>query len=219
MKVYEIFSSINGEVSGRIYQGRMCTFLRLAGCNLKCKYCDTKKSRPLDSGGDVSIKEIADRIIELDNPYITITGGEPGLQIKEIHKLINYLHKKNSDFQFILETNGSIRFSRGLMGLFQAIVMDYKLPSSGMESKMNLENFDFLSPDLDIVKFVIQDKKDFDRALEVRNHLKEKTNIEDFAFSPSHEKLSAKELYNWLKKAKINDAILNVQIHKLIGLR
>lgn len=207
-KVISIFESIDGEVNG-FHQGALTTFIRMSGCNLRCKYCDTTYS--FTGGNDMTLDEVVDCVCRLKPRKITITGGEPLIYDEMLH-LINKLILKHG-FKVSVETNGT------LPKLFHdanlSWVFDYKLPSSGMEHKMRVENFVGLSKSTDWVKFVISDEQDFERALEVREIL-EKSGVEtNFAYSPVPEFSTDKLLQLLLTHGK-GDEVLSIQIHKLI---
>jgi organic radical activating enzyme len=95
MRVAEIFCSIQGEGPA---MGRPATFVRLAGCNLKCEGCDTDH----DSWRDMPPDEV---LREISGERIVITGGEPTLQMEELSRLIDLLHKVGKEVH--LETNGT----------------------------------------------------------------------------------------------------------------
>lgn len=84
MRVNEIFYSIQGE--GR-YTGTPAIFIRLAGCNLRCDFCDTEH-QPYQ---DLTEEEIMRQIADFPTSHVVITGGEPMLQITQslIHRLRN----------------------------------------------------------------------------------------------------------------------------------
>ena len=109
MRIQEIFTGVSGEC-GMFRQGSWCTFIRLAGCNLRCKWCDTIKAQKRDSGKEMEISEVVDEIKRKGNNQILLTGGEPLLQQKEVIQLIDSF---NYEYQFQIETNGSI-FSNDL---------------------------------------------------------------------------------------------------------
>ena len=102
MRVSEMFSSIQGEGN---FLGVPATFIRFVGCNLKCSFCDTKKTwEGKPESTEMSIEEIVTRAISLDNPLIVITGGEPCLQV-HLQELIDQLRIRN--FHVAIETNGT----------------------------------------------------------------------------------------------------------------
>lgn len=101
--VIEVFSSIQGE---GLFIGKRQIFIRFAGCNLDCKYCDTNKSKTISSGIKTSIKDLHAKVSDLITPdfhAISFTGGEPLLQadyIKKFHEM--------KDYPMLLETNGTL---------------------------------------------------------------------------------------------------------------
>lgn len=144
MKVSEIFRSLQGE--GR-QQGRPCTFVRCAGCNLSCRWCDTAYAR--GTGPDMPVQEIIDRVHALGSSYVCITGGEPLLQEREVVTLAGHLHDEGARVE--IETNGTRDFSS--LQPFAAICMDVKCPSSGEKSNLSLLS---LLTSEDSVKFVVE---------------------------------------------------------------
>lgn len=218
MRVFSVFRSFNGECSSQ-HQGSLCTFIRLAGCNLNCSWgsvkCDTPYAQSPEAGNDMSIPKIMMEVFKLHCKNIVITGGEPLLQ-NEIYGLIECLKEKGCNIS--IETNGSL-FIPYIEGV--SWVADWKCKSSGMEKFMNIENFVNLSC-LDIVKFVIADREDFDGALHTIERLDklygELFVLPRFAFSPIDRKMSA-QIIEWMKENKTLcniGAVFSLQIHKVI---
>ena len=148
MKIVEIFTSLQGEGKN---QGKPCLFIRLAGCNLQCRWCDTPESR---SGGREMNRDIVlEQVWRINPPYVCITGGEPLLQADDLEKLASSLHKKGTVID--IETNGTIGFSR--LQPYASICMDVKCPSSGEKSDLSL--LVAIRPQ-DSVKFVVRDEAD-----------------------------------------------------------
>ncbi len=224
MIVRKIFQSIDGEVN-YFHQGRISTFIRFAGCNFfgkgpnddGCQYCDTVYAQSPDSGYFMSVEDIIDEVVKLGSPNVTITGGEPLLQNKEeMRTLLNLL--VFGGFKISVETNGSFPILSILEGLHTPAIcwiMDYKLSSSGMEDKMDLTNFLSLQ-EKDFIKFVVQDQEDFFRASVIRKKLKGLGCKATFAFSSVFGKIEPSQLVEWLKGSQILDAVLNVQLHKIL---
>lgn len=108
MKVIEIFESIQGEGH---WMGIPVVFVRLAGCNLHCPWCDTKESWG-DVGTEMSIDEIVEKIDSYRSATVVITGGEPTVQ-PDLPNLAKRLRSQNYDV--CLETNGTnpIRWEDG----------------------------------------------------------------------------------------------------------
>lgn len=224
LKVAEIFTSIDGEVNGFSGSGQFSTFIRLAGCNLHCAYCDTPCARDGSTFVDMQIDEIVEGI---EHPYkVTITGGEPMLQKESLYVLIHDL--VINGYQVTLETNGSYIVKRHEIIIPELwdelrIVMDYKLPSSGVEHEMLYkEAFERLSP-FDVIKFVINDSTDYDRALEIVDKFKSDAKK---VFSPVYPsgQITPKELIDTMLKDKREgklawDVDFSVQVHKLLGVQ
>mgnify|MGYP002863564833 CR=1 FL=1 len=171
-RVVEIFASINGE-SRRA--GAPAVFVRLAGCNVRCTYCDTLWAlEPNVAYTPMTEDDIYDKILSYGITNVTITGGEP-----LISKGIDLLFKKLSEDERLyveVETNGSIPI-KPYLGIKNrpSFTLDYKLPGSGVERAMCMENFE-VCESMDTVKFVCSDEADLQRALEIirQYHLDER---------------------------------------------
>jgi 7-carboxy-7-deazaguanine synthase len=155
MRIAEIFRSLQGE--GR-NQGKPCLFIRLAGCNLHCHWCDTPYAQA--GGSEMNIHAIVEQVSRLNPPYVCITGGEPLLQADNLEPLLISLHTRGTVID--IETNGTINFAR--MQPYASICMDVKCPSSGYQSNLTL--LDILRPQ-DSVKFVVKDQTDCQYAREI----------------------------------------------------
>ena len=150
LQVCEIFRSIQGESS---FAGRPCTFVRLTGCNLRCRWCDT--SYAYDGGVEMTADEVLARIATFDAGLIEFTGGEPLLQPEAVN-LANRLAA--SGRRVLVETNGSLDIS--VLGPETVAIVDMKGPSSGEAVRMDLANLDRLR-ERDEVKFVIGHRGDY----------------------------------------------------------
>ncbi len=148
MIVSEIFRSLQGEGKN---QGRPCTFIRLAGCNLRCAWCDTPYAR--EGGEEMSVTQVLDRVWLLRGTHICITGGEPLLQREEVLKLLEKFDLHGYTVE--IETNGTCDFRE--MQAYASICMDVKCPSSGEKSDLSL--LAYITP-RDCVKFVVADEDD-----------------------------------------------------------
>ena len=148
MKVTEIFRSLQGEGKN---QGRGCLFIRFAGCNLNCHWCDTEYSRT--GGREIGPDEILEQVWRINPPYICITGGEPLMQAAELEPLLASLHTRGA--QIDIETNGTYPFTR--LQPYASICMDVKCPSSGEQSDLSLL---YCIRPQDSVKFVLMDETD-----------------------------------------------------------
>lgn len=210
-KVVEKFVSINGE--GRLC-GQLAVFIRFAGCNLNCSYCDTTWANEKDVPYELmSSEDIYEYIKSTEVKNVTLTGGEPLLQ-EDILELLKKLSKDKELFVEI-ETNGSI-----LLNKFSdlenppSFTMDYKLPSSNMEDKMSLENFKYLTK-RDTIKFVSGSCEDLEKVKYLIDKFKltEKTNV---YISPVFGKIEMDKIVEFMKNNKMNGVNLQIQMHKVI---
>jgi organic radical activating enzyme len=156
--------------------------------------------------------------LELSTPNVTITGGEPLVQMQDLRNLIETIIREY-DHKISVETNGTLSVLP-LLGLC-SFVMDIKPPSSGMPDFVQyrnraLENAFHLTED-DWIKFPVQNDLDFVQALSEVRMLEEANNEARLAFSAVHP-LTHKELLDWLFKEDLGDIVLNVQLHKIIGV-
>lgn len=121
-KIAEIFGSIQGE---GIYQGIRQIFIRFYGCNLSCRFCDTR----LNFYRKYSINDLLKRIDSYNGNYhsISLTGGEPLLQVNFLKDFLSKLKKR----RIYLETNGTLPEELAkIIDKIDIISMDIKLPSS-----------------------------------------------------------------------------------------
>lgn len=210
-KVVEKFISINGE---GVKAGQLTVFIRFQGCNLDCSYCDTSWANKIDADYVyMDEEEIYDYIIETGIKNVTLTGGEPLLQ-KSISSLLEKL-SQNELISVEIETNGSVLLKE-FYELKHApiITMDYKLPSSGMEQYMLLDNFKYLKKE-DTVKFVVGSSDDLDKAKNVIENYK-LTDICHVYISPVFGEIENKEIVEFLIDNKLNDVNMQLQMHKII---
>jgi 7-carboxy-7-deazaguanine synthase len=204
LKVCEIFTSIQGEST---YAGLPCTFVRLAGCNLRCCYCDTQYS--YGNGIEMIPGDIISRVRLAGVALVEITGGEPLLQKEETRLLTADLLEEG--YQVLIETNGSC----SIQGIDKraVIILDVKTPGSGMSAAMDFSNFDRLKPS-DEIKFVICDRTDYDWSKDVvaQYGLTDKAKV---LFSPALGMIAPAHLAKWIVDDRLQ-VRLNVQIHKYI---
>ena len=208
MQVIEKFVSINGE---GLRQGELAIFLRFASCNLRCSYCDTRYSFENPVYTDESIDEIIEYVNKQNVKNITLTGGEPLIQ-KDIEELMKRL--SDLGYRIEIETNGSIDISKFLGIKNVSFTLDYKLPVSMMESKMNLDNYKYITKK-DSVKFVCGTQEDLDKALFIMNKydLINKTNC---MLSPVFGMIELPKMVDFMVEHNLNDVRLCLQIHKVI---
>ena len=211
MRVVEIFDSIDGE---GVRVGELTTFIRLAGCNLRCSYCDTPYALKCSDGEEMSINDIVKQAQDIGYRNITLTGGEP-LLMPEAFDLIEALEK--AGFYVNIETNGSRDITKALEYENVIVTMDYKTPDSGVEKSMRVENFELLR-EQDVLKFVVTEN-DLPRVKEII----QKYDIQKpyIYLSPVFEKINPAEIVEFLKElhkkgVNTNKIRVQLQIHKYI---
>ena len=202
MRVTEIFHSIQGESS---HAGRPCVFVRLTGCNLRCRWCDSEYT--FTGGEKMSLDDVVARVRSYGCNLVEITGGEPLAQA-EAFELIAKLCDDN--YEVLIETSGSIDIAP--VDRRAKIILDVKCPGSGEAAKNRWENLDVLRPH-DEVKFVIAGRDDYDFA---RRVVAEK-NLDRWTvlFSPVWGELDMKTLAEWMLADRVT-ARLQTQLHKHI---
>ena len=208
MQVIEKFVSINGE---GMRQGELACFIRFAGCNLRCSYCDTKYSFENPAFVDEEIDEIINWVNNQNVKNITLTGGEPLIQ-KGIKELMIKLSKLG--YRIEIETNGSIDIKEFLNIKNVSFTLDYKLPVSLMEHKMNLDNYKYITKS-DSVKFVCGTNEDLLKAKEImlKYDLINKTNV---MISPVFNMIELPSIVDFMIDNNLNDVKYCLQIHKFI---
>jgi len=204
LTVFEIYASIQGEST---YVGRPCAFVRLAACDLRCVWCDTPYA--FTGGRKMTTDDVVVAVEALGVRLVEITGGEPLLQADAVPLMSRFLEL---GYTVLLETGGHIPLD-DVPDEVVAIV-DVKCPASGESERMHWPNLDQLSPH-DEVKFVIQDRADFEYACDVvdRHNLAARTAA--VLFSPVHGALAPSDLARWMLDRHV-PARLQLQAHKYI---
>jgi 7-carboxy-7-deazaguanine synthase len=203
VKVCEIFRSIQGESS---QAGLPFTFVRLSGCNLDCRWCDTPYARA--EGEEMSIDAILAKARAFPGTRVLVTGGEPLLQ-KETAALVGILIAHAFSVQ--VETNGS--YDVGEIPAGASRIVDVKCPSSGMEMSFRETNIEKMGPG-DELKFVVGNEGDF-RHAETRLRSWGKRLRSPVLFSPVHGACDPCALAGWLLDSAL-DARLQVPLHRIL---
>lgn len=202
VSVIEIFASIQGEST---FAGLPCVFVRTAGCNLRCEYCDTTYA--YEAGVDMSIQEVLETVASHGLPLVEVTGGEP-LHQENVPALISALLE--AGYKVLVETNGSYDISAADSRAVR--IVDIKCPSSGMSDRFNWKCLDHLTYQ-DQVKFVVGGREDY---LWAKRTLEES----DFRgaqvlFSPVHGAMEPSTLAAWILEDRL-PVRLHLQLHKYI---
>ena len=204
LDVIEIFKSIQGESTSA---GMPCIFIRLAGCNLRCTYCDTQYA--YEGGKKITIGEILEECVSLSCNLVAITGGEPLIQ-QETNILAEHL--SGEDFTVLVETNGSLPIVQLPLSVIK--IMDIKCPGSGESEKMDWSNIDDLSM-YDEVKFVISDRRDYEWSRDIVMKYDLCTCCYAVLFAPVFGVVEPRDLASWILEDSL-DVRLQLQQHKYI---
>jgi 7-carboxy-7-deazaguanine synthase len=208
--ISEIFYSIQGESTRA---GLPCLFIRLAGCNLRCSYCDAAYTWQ-EPGTAMRITDICATVAKIPDVLVEITGGEPLAQAG-VFPLMQAL--LDSGRRVLLETNGSLP----LCGIPDAItiIMDVKCPGSGMTAANLPENLVLLRERRnrqcsDEIKFVLCSRDDFHwaRAMVLQERL---DHVVPVLFSPVRPALEPTTLAQLLLDHRLN-VRLQLQLHTML---
>ena len=209
--VTEHFISINGEARRA---GELSCFLRLAGCNLCCNYCDTRWSCDPEAEAELMTEEELHSWVKKSGVRnITLTGGEP-LLAPEIDVLLRRLGQ-DPELRIEVETNGSISLAPFLeIPGDISFTMDLKCPGSGMAEHNRMENLALLR-NVDTVKFVVSDRTDlmWMREQVEKYQLAERCEV---YISPVFGRIDPQEIVEYIKEYTMNDVRAQLQLHKYI---
>lgn len=162
--VNEIFLSIQGEST---FAGWPCTFVRLAGCDSTCNWCDTRYAAD-EEGRTMTITETAACVEAMETPLVEITGGEP-LQQESVYTLMDRLC--DTGYTVLVETGGFLPVQK--VDPRVHIIIDIKTPSSGVSEKNCIENIERTVANSDRprenveFKMVIASRRDYEWAREM----------------------------------------------------
>ena len=211
--IVEKFLSVDGEGPS---SGELAIFIRFQGCNLRCSWCDTTYSWDKESIAEVlTAKEIYNYIKETRVTNVTLTGGEPLIQ-ENIDELLDILNK-DDNLKIHIETNGAVDiqpFKKKHKRNNISYIVDFKLPSSNMTNKMNLNNLNVVD-NSDVYKFVVGSNKDLEMAYEIiiKYDLTSKCLV---YLSPVSGNIDMEEIVEFMKDKKLNKVRLQAQLHKII---
>lgn len=204
LDVCEIFYSLQGEST---FAGLPCIFIRLSGCNLDCKWCDTRYAS--DEPVSMSVEEILEKTASWNCRLVEITGGEPLIQ-ENTRFLASELIRKG--FTVLMETNGS----RPVKDLPKACIkiMDIKCPSSSESDSFLFENLAGLN-EKDEIKFVVSDRADYDYAGSIIREKLGFMQAEKIHLSPVFGRIRPETIAGWMLEDNLR-ARLTLQQHKII---
>jgi|SRR5581483_7216847 len=204
LTVNEIFYSIQGEST---HAGRPCVFVRLTACDLRCAWCDTPYA--FTEGRRQSVDEVIAAVEQYGCGLVEITGGEPLLQ-EDVYELMQRLLAGGRTV--MLETGGHRPIDRVPREVIK--IVDVKCPASGESQKIHWPNLERLAPH-DEVKFVVQDRVDYEFARDVVIRLDLPKRCAAVLLSPVHGVLDPRVLAEWMLADRL-PARLQLQLHKLV---
>jgi 7-carboxy-7-deazaguanine synthase len=205
LRIKEIYRSIQGEST---WAGWPCIFVRTAGCDIRCTYCDEPHALVATGGEKLSVDEVLARVKALGTKLVELTGGEPLLQ-KAVPEIVEKLC--DSGHTVLIETGGHHDIS--VLDPRAHAIVDVKTPGSEMSQHNDLANLARLRPG-DELKFVLADRADYDWAVALlREHdLEHRVPVN---FSPVHGHLDPGDLASWIQADNL-EVRLNLQLHKYI---
>ncbi len=218
MVLIELYVSVQGESS---FAGLPCIFVRLAGCNLRCSWCDSEYT--FHGGEKFTLDQVEEKIAALAPvKLVEFTGGEPMLQERELLPMMDRLLDKG--YTLMIETSGE----RPLAKVPKAVhkIMDVKCPASGESGRFHPENLAALTS-RDEVKFVISDRADYEFARDFIQQYNLAERCGQILLSPAFTKtptsqrtadncvLDPRLLVEWMLADHL-PARLSLQIHKFI---
>lgn len=225
MRLIELYKSVQGESS---FTGVPCIFVRFAGCNLRCAWCDSEYT--FTGGKPFMEDEVVAQIEALACPLVEFTGGEPMLHSKDLLPLMQrLLNDETTKYTLMMETSGE----RPLEEVPTAVhkIVDVKCPGSGSAfGSFRMSNLDTLTA-RDEVKFVLRDRRDYEFARDfIREHLASKIaagTLGHILLSPAfiqhpsplrtadNMELDARDLVQWMLDDLL-PARLSLQVHKFV---
>ncbi|MGA7296399.1 MAG: 7-carboxy-7-deazaguanine synthase QueE [Rhodanobacteraceae bacterium] len=203
LRVSEVFHSIQGEADAA---GWPTVFVRLTGCPLRCRWCDTEYA--FHGGQWHDIDDILAEVARHGARHVCVTGGEPLAQ-KRCPLLLRHLC--DASYIVSLETSGALDVA--VVDDRVRKVLDLKAPGSG-ESERNLwSNLEHLNAH-DQIKIVLADREDFEwaRRMLAEHDLASRC---DVLLSPVAGKLEPRTLAEWILHERL-PVRFQMQMHKLL---
>lgn len=203
LRINEIFHSLQGEADS---VGFRTVFVRLTGCPLRCRYCDTEYA--FHAGDWRDLGSILESVREFDAPHVCVTGGEP---LAQPTCLVLLERLCDAGYDVSLETSGALSIAKVDPRVVR--VLDVKTPGSGEAARNKVENFAFLTP-RDQVKFVICSREDYEwsKAYVSEHALGKRCQV---LFSPSYTQVAPATLADWILADRL-PVRFQLQLHKVL---
>jgi len=203
LRVIEVYTSVQGEST---WAGLPCTFVRLAGCNLRCSWCDSEFT--FTGGQHLAIDDVVDQVAAAGVSLVEVTGGEPLVHRQAIPLMQRLLDRGH---RVLLETSGSLSIADVPDPVH--VILDLKPPDSGEEASNLWDNVPLLRPHHE-VKFVLASERDYRWARDViaARGLADRCPV---ILSPAWGLLDPAELVEWMLADRV-PARLGIQLHKVV---
>ncbi len=205
LRITEIFLSIQGESS---HAGRPCAFVRLTGCPMRCRWCDSVYT--FTGGERKTFDEIFARLAEFGCNLVEVTGGDPLAQ-KNVYPFITEL--LNRGYEVLIETGGF--FSTEKVDPRAKVILDVKCPASGESERNYWANLTRLNAEKDEIKFVIADFDDWNFARETIEKYDLENRAREILISPIFGIENLPAIAEAVAQSGLK-ARLNLQLHKYI---
>jgi 7-carboxy-7-deazaguanine synthase len=211
LNISELFYSIQGEST---YAGLPCVFIRLAGCNLRCQYCDARYTYD-EAHAAMALEVILSFVDGYPGAIVEITGGEPLLQENVLPLMAELVARKRT---VLLETNGSLPIAAVTPEV--VVIMDIKAPDSGSADSLAAGNIGAAKARNENIrgsceiKFVLTGKDDYSWARDLVKEHALHTSCPTL-FSPVKNELSPADLAAWILQDQLA-VRLQLQLHTLI---
>ena len=201
--INEIFYSIQGEST---FAGLPCVMVRLTGCQMRCRWCDTTYS--FYQGRWMTLEEVLEEVARHGCSLVEVTGGEPLLQ-PAVHPLLERLC--DGGYDVLLETGGGLAIDPVDPRVHR--IVDVKCPASGEAERNHWPNLDRLRAG-DQLKFVLASREDYEwaRDLVSRRELAASCAV---LFAPVHGELGLEALAGWVLEDRLPVRV-QAQLHKII---
>ena len=205
LRITEIFLSIQGEST---HAGRPCAFVRLTGCPMRCRWCDSEYT--FTGGERLGFDEIFARLKAFGCRLVEVTGGEPLAQ-KNVFPFITRLC--DAGYEVLIETGGFVSTEK--VDRRAKIILDVKCPASGESGRNHWANLERLRADTDEVKFVVADLDDWQFARRIIKEYDLENRAREVLISPVFGVQNLPEIAESVSRSGLQ-VRLNLQLHKYI---
>ena len=205
LRITEIFLSVQGESS---HAGRPCAFVRLTGCPMRCRWCDSEYT--FTGGSRLGFDEIFAQLEDFGCNLVEVTGGEPLAQ-KNVFPFITELLDRG--YEVLIETGGFVSTEK--IDERAKVILDVKCPASGEAERNHWANLERLNAEKDEVKFVVADLADWQFAREIIEKYDLQNRTKEILISPVFGVENLQEIAETVARSGLR-VRLNLQLHKYI---